>query len=166
MTNEFFGGNINIVMEKAEVQNQIKSYNTAFHTEEKENFGIEALLKKSSVPASHKRIADNYMFIKQMYGSLTIHSNITQEEKNLLAKFDFAPLEYSTSNQIKEELEFLKKWSASSDEKMAKTADEILEIRVKELKNITSNRYVFVTNEIYSGFNTLEQYLRDISRYD
>ena len=153
-------------MEKAEVQNQIKSYNTAFHTEVKEGFGLESMVQKACVPVSHKRIADNYMFIKQMYGSLTIHSNITQEEKNLLAKFDFAPLEYSTSNQIKEELEFLKKWSASSDEKMAKTADEILEIRVKELKNITSNRYVFVTNEIYSGFNTLEQYLRDISRYD
>ena len=135
MTSGDFFDRINIVMEKTEVQNQIKSYNTAFHTEEKGNFGIEALLKKSSVPVSHKRIADNYMFIKQMYGSLTIHSNITQEEKNLLAKFDFAPLEYSTSNQIKEELEFLKKWSASNDENMAKTADKILEIRVKELKN-------------------------------
>ena len=49
---------------------------------------------------------------------------------------------------------------------MAKTADEILKIRVKELKNITSNRYVFVTNEIYSGFHTLEQYLQDISKYN
>ena len=165
MTREIFGGRINLVMEKIDNQNQIKSYNTMFHTVEKENFGIEALLKKSSVPASHKRIADNYMFIKKMYGSLTIHSYLTQEEKNLLAKFDFAPLEYSTAIQIKDELEFIKKWSGSNDENMAKTADEILEIRVKELKNITSNRYVFVTNEIYSGFNTLEQYLRDISKY-
>ena len=166
MTNGFFGCRINIVMEKTETSNQIKSYNTMFHTEEKDSFGIESLVQKSCVPVSHKRIADNYMFIKQMYGSLTIHSYLTQEEKNLLAKFDFAPLEYSTSNQIKEELKFLKKWSASDDENMAKTADRILEIRVKELKNITSNRYVFVTNEIYSGFNTLEQYLRDISRYN
>ena len=155
-----------MVMEKTETQNQIKSYNTAFHTEENEMFGIEALIKKSGVPLSHKRIADNYMFIKKMYGSLTIYSGITQEEKNLLAKYDFAPLEYSTSNQIKEEIEFLKKWSSSTDENMSKTADEILEIRVKELKNITSNRYVFVTNEIYSGFNALEQYLEDISKYN
>ena len=165
MTNKFIGCKINIVMGKMDTQNQIKSYNTVFHTEKNDSWGLEALVKKSSVPSSHKRIADNYMFIKQLYGTLTINSNITQEEKNLLSKFDFAPLEYSTSNQIKDEIEFLKKWSSSADENMAKTADKILEIRVKELKNITSNRYVFVTNEIYSGFNTLEQYLEDISKY-
>ncbi|MBQ7450459.1 hypothetical protein IJS77_03505 [bacterium] len=157
---------INTVMEKTDTSNHIKSYNTMFHTEKNDNIGLEALVEKSSAPASHKRIADNYMFIKKLYGTLTIYSNITVEEKNLLAKFDFAPLEYSTANQIKEEIEFLKKWSSSHDDNMSNTADRILEIRVKELRNITSNRYVFVTNEIYSGFNTLEQYLEDISKYN
>lgn len=157
---------MNIVMGKIVDSNRIKSYNTQFRTEKNDNLGLESLVQKSSVPASHKRIADNYMFIKKMYGALTIHANITNEEKNILDKFDFAPLEYSTANQIKEEINFLKKWSASQDENMAKIADEILNIRVKELRNITSNRYVFVTNEIYSGFNTLEQYLEDISKYD
>ena len=75
-------------------------------------------------------------------------------------------MEYSTKNQIEEEIKFLKKWSASQDEKMSKAADKILEIRVKELKNIVSNRYVFVSNEIYQGFKTLEQYLEKISKYN
>ena len=166
MTNMIFSDMIRVVMEKTINTNQPKSYNTAYHTEKTDKCGVESLVYKSSIPNSHKRIADNYVFIKNMYGSLTTYSNITEEEKNLLSKFDFAPLEYSTGNQMKEEIEFLKKWSASQDENMAKTADEILKIRVKELKNITSNRYVFVTNEIYSGFHTLEQYLQDISKYN
>lgn len=144
-----------------------KSYNNSlFDTEKEDSMGLSTLVERSSVPISHKRIADGYMFIKKMYGSFMVNSNITNEERNLLAKFDFAPLEYSTKNQIEEEINFLKKWSASQDEEMAKSADKILEIRVKELKNIVSNRYVFVSNEIYQGFKTLEHYLEKISKYN
>ena len=145
-----------------------KSYNNPmlYHPEKEDSMGLSALVDRSSVPASHKRIADGYMFIKKIYGSFMTYSHITNEERNILSKFDFAPLEYSTKNQIEEEIKFLKKWSASQDEKMSKAADKILEIRVKELKNIVSNRYVFVSNEIYQGFKTLEQYLEKISKYN
>ena len=144
-----------------------KSYNSlSFYEEKEDSMGLSALVDRSSVPVSHKRIADGYMFIKKMYGSFMTYSHITKEERSLLSKFDFAPLEYSTKNQIEDEIKFLKKWSASQDEQMAKSADKILEIRVKELKNISSNRYVFVSNEIYQGFKTLEQYLEKISKYN
>lgn len=153
-------------MEKV-TSEQLKSYNSPslYHPEKDDGVGLSSMIDRSTVPASHKRIADNYMFIKKMYGSLMPFGQITVHERNLLAKFDFAALEYSTTNQIKEEIEFLKKWSFSQDEEMSKTADEILQIRVKELKNIVSNRYVFVSNEIYTGFKVLEQYLEKISKY-
>lgn len=105
------------------------------------------------------------MFIKKMYGSFMGYSQITKEDRSLLAKYDFAPLEYSTGNQIEEELKFLRKWSVSQDIEMSKVSDYILEIRIKELKNIISNRYVFISNEIYTGFKVLEQYLENISKY-
>lgn len=145
-----------------------KKYNNLnFYTPQKEDsMGYSSLLSRSAVPLSHKRIADNYMFLKKMYGSFMIFSQVTKEEHSLLLKFDFSPLEYSTSNQIEEEIKFLKKWSASQDFEMAKSADKILEIRVKELKNIVSNRYVFVSNEIYTGFKLFEQYLENISKYN
>ena len=152
-------------MEKTITQ---KSYNSPnyYHPQKEEVMGISSLVGRSAVPNSHKRIADNYVFLKNLYGSFMTFSKITKEEHLLLAKFDFAPLEYSTSNQINEELKFLKKWSSSQDIDMAKSADKILEIRVKELKNIVSNRYVFVSNEIYTGFKVLEQYLDSISKYN
>jgi len=146
---------------------KLKDYNSpVFSKFERENdCGLSILIDRSSIPASHKRIADSYMFIKKMYGSFMVHSQITEEEKHLLEKLDFAPLEYSTANQIKDEIAFLKKWSSSQDDDMVKYADAILNIRIKELKNILSNRYVFVSNEIYTGFQTLEQYLEKISKY-
>ena len=152
-------------MEDTKDLNQIRSYNSQIMYQKDTSVGLNSLIKRSSIPNSHKRIADNYVFLKKIYGSLMSYSQITKQEKDLLSKFDFAPLEYSTANQIKDEIEFLKKWSNMPDESMSKSADEILQIRVKELKNIISNRYVFVSNEIYTGFKVLEQYLESISKY-
>ena len=152
-------------MEKTITQ---KNYNSPgyYHPQKEEPIGISSLVSRSCVPNSHKRIADNYVFIKNLYGSFMTFSQITNEERFLLTKFDFAPLEYSTENQINEEIKFLKKWSSSQDEQMIKNADKILEIRVKELKNIIANRYVFISNETYTGFKALEQYLENISKYN
>lgn len=154
-------------MEKMEEKQQIINYNSPIYSyyEKEEPIGLNSMVNRGLIPASHKRIADNYMFIKKMYGSFMVYSCVTNKEKNLLAKFDFAPLEYSTVNQIKDEIEFLKKWSASQDFELAKMSDEILQIRIKELKNIVSNRYVFISNEIYTGFKVLEQYIEKISKY-
>ena len=125
MTNIFFHVIINKDMEKTITQ---KNYNSPgyYHPQKEEQLGISSLVDRSCVPVSHKRIADNYIFLKNLYGSFMTFSQITKEEHLLLAKFDFAPLEYSTENQINEEINFLKKWSASQDEQMAKYADKIL----------------------------------------
>ena len=70
-----------------------------------------ALLAKSSVPYSHRRVADNYVIIKRVYRFQAVQSPISHTEKQLLQKYDFNTLEFSTIKQVNEELSYLKKWS-------------------------------------------------------
>ena len=124
-----------------------------------------ALLAKSSVPYSHRRIADNYVIIKKVYRFQAVQSRITNSELQLLKKYDFNTLEYSTIKQVNEELAYLKKWSTSSNELLRKDADELLQIRSKELKYIIASRYSTVPNEIYNGYKALERYFEEISKF-
>ena len=124
-----------------------------------------ALLAKSSVPYSHRRIADNYVIIKRVYRFQAVQSRITSSEKQLLQKYDFNTLEFSTIKQINEELSFLKRWSLSLEKNLKADADEIIQIRAKELKFLVASRYVSVTSEIYSGYQALERYFEEISKY-
>ena len=100
-----------------------------------------ALLAKSAVPYSHRRIADNYVIIKRVYRFQAVQSRITNADVQLLKKYDFNTLEYSTIKQINEELSYLKKWSTSNNELLRKDADNLLQIRCKELKYIVASRY-------------------------
>ncbi len=124
-----------------------------------------ALLAKSAVPYSHRRIADNYVIIKRVYRFQAVQSRITNAEMQLLKKYDFNTLEYSTIKQVNEELSYLKKWSTSSNELLRKDADQLLQIRCKELKYIVASRYASVTNEIYNGYKALERYFEEISKF-
>ena len=124
-----------------------------------------ALLAKSSVPYSHRRIADNYVIIKRIYRFQAVQSRITNSERQLLKKYDFNTLEFSTIKQVNEELSYLKKWSTSSNELLRKDADALLQIRCKELKYIVASRYASITNEIYNGYKALERYFEEISKF-
>ena len=123
------------------------------------------MLAKAGVPLSHSLAADNYMVIKKVYGTPVVKSRITHKEMALLGKYDFNQLEYSTINQINEELDLLKRWSLSLDEDLKNDADKIIEIRLKELKYLAACRYMLVTNELYNGYLALEKYFEDISKY-
>ena len=124
-----------------------------------------ALLAKSSVPYSHRRIADNYVIIKRVYRFQAVQSRITNAEIQLLKKYDFNTLEFSTIKQINDELSYLKKWSTSTNELLRKDADAILQIRSKELKYIVASRYSSITNEIYNGYKAVERYFEEISKF-
>lgn len=124
-----------------------------------------ALLAKSSVPYSHRRIADNYVIIKKVYRFQAVQSRISTAERQLLKKYDFNTLEFSTIKQINEELSYLKKWSMSSNDLLRKDSDEILQIRSKELKYIVASRYASISNEIYNGYKALEKYFEEISKF-
>ena len=124
-----------------------------------------ALLAKSSVPYSHRRIADNYVIIKRVYRFQAVQSRITNAERQLLQKYDLNTLEFSTIKQINEELSYLKKWASSTNELLRKDADNLLQIRCKELKFLVASRYASITDEIYNGYKALERYFEEISKF-
>ena len=124
-----------------------------------------ALLARSAVPYSHRRIADNYVIIKKVYHFQAVQSRITNSEIQLLKKYDFNTLEFSTIKQVNDELSYLKKWSTSSNELLRKDADQLLQIRCKELKYIIASRYSTITNELYNGYKALERYFEEISKF-
>ena len=124
-----------------------------------------ALLAKNAVPASHRRVADNYVIIKRIYKFQVVQSRINSQELALLKKYDFNPLEYSTVKQINEELAYLKKWSLSSNEALAEDANDIIQVRVKELKFIVASKYPSVSDEIHDGYKALERYFEEITKF-
>lgn len=67
--------------------------------------------------------------------------------------------------QMYDELTLLQKWSASDDESLRNVSDNMLLIRVKELKFLEASRYASISNEIYNGYKALEQYLKEISKF-
>ena len=124
-----------------------------------------ALLAKSAVPYSHRRVADNYVIIKRIYRFQAVQSRISNSERQLLQKYDFNTLEFSTIKQINEVLAYLKKWATSSNELLRKDADNLLQIRCKELKFLVASRYASITDELYNGYKALERYFEEISKF-
>lgn len=149
---------------KLETINPIKS---TFSNEQDmfTSLSTSALLAKSAVPYSHRRVADNYVIIKRIYKFQAVQSRITNAEIALLKKYDFNTLEYSTIKQINDELMYLKKWSASNNPALRKDADTLIQIRAKELKYIVASRYSGITNEVYNGYKALERYFEEITKF-
>ena len=124
---------------------------------------FNSLILKNCVPYSHRKIADDYVIIKKIFGFQVVKSRISNVEKSLLAQYSLKTLEYTTVDEMYDELALLQQWA--QDEKMKEIADNILEIRAKELKFITAMRYTTVSDEIYKGYVILENYFTEISKY-
>lgn len=129
------------------------------------SLSTSALLAKNSVPASHRRVADNYVIIKRVYKFQVIQSRINSVELSLLKKYDFNPLEFSTIKQINEELIYLKKWAFSSNELLRQDADDIIQTRAKELKFIIAGKYSALAEEAHDGYKALERYFEEITKF-
>lgn len=142
------------------VQSSFSNQNDTFTS-----LSTSALLAKNSVPYSHKRAADNYVIIKRIYRFQVIQSRINNQEVALLKKYDFNTLEFSTIKQINEELAYLKKWAFSTNEQLQHDADEIIQIRAKELKFIVASKYSVASNEVYDGYKALERYFEEITKF-
>ena len=129
------------------------------------SLGMEAMVARSEIPPSHRRIANSYMLMKNFYGTPVVQGQITKEELNLLRKYDFYRLEYCTVRQINEDIAFLQRQSISLNTTARMDADKILEIRAKELRFLAASRYTKVTNELNSGYLAIEKYFEMISTY-
>jgi len=123
------------------------------------------LLAKNNVPYSHKRAADNFVVIKRMYNFHTVKANITLSEYELLKKYDMEPLESTTINKANDELDYMKKWSVSSNKELRHDADKLIIIRAKELKNIIASAYANIPNEMYNGYKAIEKYFEEITKF-
>ena len=129
------------------------------------SLSTSALLAKNAVPYSHRRAADNYVIIKRVYKFQVLQSRISNAEIALLKKYDFNTLEFSTIKQINEELSFLKKWATCSNDLLSQDADEIIQIRTKELKFIVASKYSALSDEVHDGYKALERYFEEITKY-
>ena len=125
-----------------------------------------SFLAQVNIPESHKRVANSYVFVKQIFGTPVVHSYLTKEENQLLARFDFCPLEYTTSKQMEEELQFLKKWSSQRDKDLCKLSDRVIQVRAKELKHLIATNYVGVKKDLYDGYKLLDKYFQEITKYN
>ncbi len=123
------------------------------------------VLAKNNVPYSHKRIADNFVVIKRLYKFHTVKTLVTLSEYNLLKKYNMDSLESTKICKVVEELELLKKASSSVDLQIKSDADKIIEIRAKELKNITASAYANIPNEMYNGYKAIEKYFEEITKF-
>ena len=105
------------------------------------------------------------MVIKKIFKFQVNHNKISNAEKELLRKYDFNLLEYTTMQQMYDELTLLQKWSLSGDEQLRQDSDNILQIRVNELKYLETSSYAVISNEIYNGYQALAHYLQEISKF-
>ena len=151
------------------MEEQQKTIDITKVVDSREDYGselpISAMLAKSGVPYSHRRIADNYVFMRKIYEFQIVQPRITNSERNFLFRYNFNTLENTTIGQVNAQLALLKSWSMSTEDKLRNDSDTLLQIRVKELKFILSNKYALATNEIYNGYKAIDVYLNEMNNF-
>ncbi len=128
-----------------------------------DTLSMSALIAKGQISKKQRQLATNYMVIKRIFGFSSVHSRITNAERSILKKYGFDLLECSTISQINHQLEQLKAWSNSNDVYVKAYADEIFEIRIKELKYLRASNYSTAIGEFYDGYRALERYIEFIA---
>ncbi len=128
------------------------------------NINTAVALGRTQVPIKHKQLASNYVLIKKIFGSCAAVIPITNADRAVLSRHGFMQLENTTISQMNRQIEQLKSWSNSGDILLGAYANELFEIRIKELKYLrltsTSNRLV----EFQDGYQALEKYIEYIAR--
>lgn len=128
------------------------------------NINTAVALGKTHVPIKHKQLASNYVLIKKIFGFCAASIPITNADRAVLSRHGFLPLENTTIAQVNRQIEQLKEWSNSRDILLAAYANELFEIRIKELKyirlTVSSGRMV----EFQDGFMAFEKYVEYIAR--
>lgn len=128
------------------------------------NINTALALAKTHVPLKHKQLASNYVLIKKIFGSCVASIPITNTDRATLARHGFLPLESTSISQANRQIEQLKNWANGGDILLAAYANELFEIRIKELKylrlTVTAGRSV----EFKEGYKAFEKYVEYIAR--
>lgn len=120
------------------------------------------IIQRSIVPESHRRIADNYMIIRKIFGFSVVQSQITRQEMEILKKCGMFDLKITSAGQMTKELVLLRRWAESADRKLHLLSANIINIRTKELKYLVANYSVGIR---FAGCRVFEKYLEKISKY-
>lgn len=128
------------------------------------NINTAVALGKLHVPLKHKQLANNYVLIKKIFGFSAAPIPITRSDRAVLLRHGFAPLETTSISQVNRQIEQLKTWSNGGDILLEAYANELFEIRIKELKYLR----LTITNansvEFKDGYKALEKYVEYIAR--
>lgn len=145
--------------------NTITHHNIVYLQDDlREDLDTSALLAKASVPFSHRRIAEKYVLLKEICSFQIVQPRISNLEQRLLAKYSFMTLENTTIGQVNKEIALLKDWAVSMNDEIRNDSEELLKIRVKELKFMLSNNYTKKSNEMHKGYEAVETYLVNIPK--
>lgn len=128
------------------------------------NINTSVALGKHHVPIKHKQLAANYVLIKKIFGACAAAIPITNSDKATLARHGFQQLEYASIEQVNRQIEQLKDWSNSGDILLSAYANEIFEIRIKELKFMRLTMNTASSVEFADGWTALEKYVEYIAR--
>ena len=150
------GGNSNCLY------NSVKRANNNF--DYYSNLNTSVALGKSQVPSKHKQIASNYVLIKRIFGSCAAAIPITNADKAVLARHGFMTLENTSIAHVNRQIEQLKNWANSGDILLGAYANELFEIRMKELKFLRLSIASARASEFQDGYLALEKYIEYIAR--
>ena len=127
------------------------------------NLNTAIVLGKTRVPLKHKQLAANYILIKKIFGSCIASIPITNADRTTLTRHGFQQLENTTIAQMNRQIEQLKNWSNGGDILLAAYANELFEIRIKELKYMRTTISSGRINEFEDGYKALEKYVEYIA---
>lgn len=137
---------------KAETNDYYSSLNTT------------VVLAKSHVPVKHKQLAANYVLIRKIFGFCSAAIPITNADRAILSRHGYSTLENTSVAQINRQIEQLKNWSNSGDILLNVYANELFEIRIKELKYLRLTMSSERSVEFKDGYKALEKYIIYIAK--
>ena len=133
----------------------IREYKSSYLDE----ISLSGLFLRSKVSPYQKSLANNYITIRKIFSYTVVQPKVTNVEYNKLREINFAPVEYPAPETKNEELMLIVDWSNSKDYYTRKFADEVFEIRVRELKYLLANTSNVKIIELNVGYKDLERYL-------
>ena len=128
------------------------------------NINTAVALGKLHVPMKHKQLAANYVLIKKIFGNCAAAIPITNTDRATLSRHGFQQLEYSSIEQVNRQIEQLKNWANGGDILLSAYANELFEIRIKELKFMRLTMTSASSVEFSDGWMALEKYVEYIAR--
>ena len=127
------------------------------------DINTSVVLAKSKVPLKHKQLAANYILIKRIFGACVASIPITSANRAVLTRHGFQLLENTTISQMNRQIEQLKNWSNGGDILLSAYANELFEIRIKELKYMRTTLSSGRLTEFEDGYLALEKYIEYIA---